>query len=146
MNSDQPLIAAAHRADAQTRAPGAERTVLPGGPPRPLGAKTAALHARRQQAAIDEAARRPARRRATDCVQLAGVRGTVTFLLRRTHSVLYVERGQRRPPSPSLTMAMVFHTADDFERWCDADPVRFDDPLLFCHLRQHGHELLQQPG
>ena len=34
-----------------------------------------------------------------------------------------------------------FIGAAQFERWCDADLVRFEHPLLYVSLKRDGHDL-----
>ncbi|MFT7773074.1 hypothetical protein [Roseateles sp.] len=37
---------------------------------------------------------------------------------------------------------MSFYDASDFDRWCESEPVRFDDPRLYALLCRLGHEVL----
>ena len=102
-----------------------------------LGPKAAVLQARRQQ--------RLATRPGTVSSSEAGVRlstsdAAVTFLMRGVGSALYLERTQRRPLGTHMVQSMIFDSADEFKRWCDAEPLRFDDPNLHLRLRRHGEE------
>ena len=62
------------------------------------------------------------------------------LVLKASGSALYVERIQRRPLGTHLVQCMVFASADDFARWCDAEPLRFDDPGLHQRLCRRGRE------
>lgn len=68
--------------------------------------------------------------------------GILVFALARTPSGLLIER--RNWPAAGLRTAqtMVFDDAKAFDRWCDTEPVRFDDPQLHTQLRREGHEVL----
>jgi hypothetical protein len=106
-------------------------------PARALGPKASLLQSRRQQR---DAARAGAHAAAREAVQLTTADAAVTFVLKASGSALYVERIQRRPLGAHVVQCMVFASADDFARWCDADPLRFDDPGLHQRLCRRGRE------
>ena len=106
-------------------------------PAQPLGPKAAALHARRML----HLATRPGRLHPL----CAGVRfstadAALSYLLRGVGSALYLERTQRRPLGTHIVQSMVFASLEEFMRWSDADPVRFDEPNLHHRLRRQGQE------
>jgi hypothetical protein len=37
---------------------------------------------------------------------------------------------------------ITFDTAAAFDRWCESEPIRFDEPALHDRLRREGHEIL----
>jgi hypothetical protein len=104
-------------------------------PVRPLGPKAALLHARRvsRKATAPDAA-------APDDAALASEDGAVSFVLAGTSGGLFIERTQRRPLGAQLVQAIVFGEMSAFRRWCDADPIRFDYPVLHGRLRSQGHD------
>lgn len=105
-------------------------------PARPLGAKRTALQLRRQC---------NGRRRsetAPDTLTLASTDGTVEFALRASPSGLLVQRTQRQAVGTRLVQCMVFGELGGFARWCESEPMRFEDPVLYDRLRRLGHEAL----
>lgn len=106
-------------------------------PARALGPKASQLQARRQQ----HGAARPGTDAAPrEALQLTTADAAVTFVLKASGGTLYVERIQRRPLGTHVVQCMVFGSADDFARWCDAEPLRFDDPGLHQRLCRRGRE------
>ena len=125
-------------------APRARRRRRPGQEQvRPLGPKAAVLHARRQRLSVAKAAARAARNAPAGEFILATEDGAFAFALRGSPCGLYVERTQRHPLGAHLVQSMIFNGSDAFLRWCAADPVRFDHPVLFGRLRRQGDELLR---
>lgn len=113
------------------------------GPGRPLGPKAALLHARRSGLKASKPAMAAAAATLTGGVLLASEDGAVSFVL--THAVdgLFIERTQRRPLGVHLVQSLVFENAAAFIRWCEADPIRFDHPVLYGRLRRQGDEHFQ---
>lgn len=95
----------------------------------------------------DRSRRRPAR---TDkVVQTARAEllerstdGVLSFRLTRRGAGLFVERAQVRPVAGQTLHVMIFDSEAEFERWCDADDLRFVYPQLFSGLRRSGSALL----
>lgn len=141
MNSFQlPVMATPTR--AALGVPTARRRIDPiDEPARRLGAKRAALQARRVAASGP-----------TDCRRMCGVEpGTlllvsnndlVTFFLRSTTFGLLMERTQRQVGGMCLVQTMVFPDPESFDRWCGFEPLRFEDGLLFGKLVRQGHAAL----
>lgn len=100
-------------------------------PARPLGAKRQALQTLRAQTAAQ-------------AVGLVANIASVAFDLRPTSNGLLVERTQSRALGACLVQTMFFKDLRMFERWCDAEPTRFDDPMRFSQLRRDGHEALSR--
>ena len=109
-------------------------------PARPLGAKRAALQLRRQSAPL--AAEAKDQRIGTGERTLASKDATVAFALRATAFGLLIERTQRQAVGTRLVQTMVFEDQSTFDRWCDSEPMRFEDPMLYDRLRREGREAL----
>jgi hypothetical protein len=101
-----------------------------------LGPKARRLHDRRKQRA-ERASSAVAEGRAGQC-RLATDDRALSYLLRRVDGGLYVERRQRRPLGADVTQSMVFATLAQFSVWCEAEPMRFDDPVLHNRLWRQG--------
>jgi hypothetical protein len=110
-------------------------------PARPLGVKRSALQAQRHRHSIT-AWRTALTRRAANSLGrvITSDNGTLAFAVIRTARGLMVER--RHWPAAGLRIAqtMVFDDVTDFDRWCDTEPLRFDDPQLHAQLLREGHE------
>ena len=106
-------------------------------PARALGPKAATLHARRQ---LHLAVRPDYRAQRRTSTRLSTADAALSYVLQGNGDALYVERTQRRPLGTVLIQSVVFSTQADFARWCDAEPLRFQDPVLHQRLRRHGEE------
>lgn len=78
------------------------------------------------------------RRRA---ISAEGRAGSVQFHLQRTAGGLYVEREDIPRRGLRTVQSLAFIDAGSFKRWCDADPIRFEHPLLHAQLKRAGCEL-----
>lgn len=112
-------------------------------PARPLGAKRFALQAQRQRHST--VAWRTSLTRNTKGSQgrvITSADGTLAFAVIRTASGLLIER--RHWPAAGLRVAqtMTFDDVTDFDRWCDTEPLRFEEPQLHAQLRREAHEVL----
>lgn len=110
------------------------------GPGRPLGPKAALLHARRSRLKVSQPAATPQSITVTDSVQLCSEDGAVSFVVTPRSDGLFIERTQRRPLGIHLAQSLVFEDLAAFVRWCEADPIRFDHPVLHSRLRRQGDE------
>lgn len=63
--------------------------------------------------------------------------GAVVVTMQCTPEGMFVERTIQRPGMSRVVQAVVFGTADQFRRWCDADQARFDYPLLYSSLARN---------
>ena len=108
---------------------------------RPLGEKRALLHAQRQRADKVRFVARPAAG-ADGALLLRTEDGAIAFVLRSAASGLTVERTQRRPLGACLVQTLLFTGREAFARWCEADTVRFDEPVLYDRLRREGDVLI----
>jgi hypothetical protein len=110
-------------------------------PARPLGPKIAALQLRRRRAQLGSlASKTPGR--AAQTVSLISNDGTVTFAICAASDGLLVQRTQCQALGAHLVQCLVFVDLATFTRWCDSEPVRFADPVLFARLRREGDEAL----
>ena len=69
--------------------------------------------------------------------------GEVWFRLQRHQGGLYVEREEIPRQGLRCLQSMYFREPDDFERWCEDDPVRFEHPRLHIDLKRDAALLLQ---
>lgn len=116
--------------------------------PRPLGAKRSALQAQRHRQSVVEwhvGLIRTARNAAPSSV-LISADGTTAFAISRTMSGLVVEKRHCPPVGPRTSHAMLFESEATFDNWCDAEPIRFHEPLLCDQLRRRGHAILALHG
>ena len=110
-------------------------------PARPLGPKRAALQLRRQRnAAPPVATKSQSTNEGTPA--LVSQDGSVGFVLRASLNGLLIERTLRRAIGARLVQCMVFGDPGTFDRWCESEPMRFEDPVLYDRLRREGHEAL----
>lgn len=70
--------------------------------------------------------------------------GSVTFTLAPTTSGVFVERVHLHSGSARVVHSAVFTKSESFLRWCDADSVRFDYPLVHVNLRRDGDALFRR--
>ena len=69
--------------------------------------------------------------------------GTIAFTLWRAPMGVFVERVQLRRGKGIVVHSTMFTDDRSFERWCDADTVRFEYPLVHVTLKRHGTTLLR---
>lgn len=70
--------------------------------------------------------------------------GTFGFRICRAQTGIYVERVQFRHGKGRVIQSIIFVDGRSFERWCDADSMRFEHPLVHANLRRHGNFLLDR--
>jgi hypothetical protein len=110
-------------------------------PARPLGAKRAALQEQRKRPAGKPHQPKSASDE-SGVLTLASRDETVAFTLRATSVGLVVERTQHQVVGTRLIQVIVFTDQPTFDRWCSYEPMRFEDALLYSHLRREGHAAL----
>lgn len=76
-------------------------------------------------------------------VSAEGGCGVLRFVLRRVAGGLYVEREEFPRRGTRTSISVEFADRQDFERWCNDDPSRFDNPLLHQRVRRDAEELWQ---
>jgi hypothetical protein len=73
--------------------------------------------------------------------------GQVSYRLQSTRHGLWVQRERcRQDRHERLIQSVIFANTEQFSRWCEADSVRFDYPLVFAAIARAGHHLLDQHG
>lgn len=78
--------------------------------------------------------------------QVSSPDGAVTFILKRTKAGVHVERRHEvKGPSQQrfASIQALFTTEEEFERFCEADTVRFDYPLTHEQLRREFNGLIE---
>jgi hypothetical protein len=87
----------------------------------------------------------------TNAQVLASCDGALMFAIHRVATGLMIEKRCWQPSGLRTAQMIFFRDVTGFDRWCDLEPLRFDDPLLHGRLRRYGHEALEthwasQPG
>jgi hypothetical protein len=137
MNAEPNVSTGDHAPDSGTPlTPGWANRHHAAQPARPLGPKASLRHARRQQRTSNPASDQASH----ETLRLSTRDALITLVMQRVGNALYVERTQRRPLGTHLVQSMVFETAEEFARWCDAEPLRFNDPPLHARLRRRAEE------
>jgi hypothetical protein len=67
--------------------------------------------------------------------------GAVEFKLARIRSGVFVERVQVRTGIARVVQSVLFIDDSSFNRWCDADAVRFSHPVIYVNLKRKGDAL-----
>lgn len=67
--------------------------------------------------------------------------GVVAVSLQRSRGGVFVQRALQRHGTARVVLAANFSTREAFHRWCEADALRFDYPLLSARLVRHADEL-----
>ena len=74
-------------------------------------------------------------------ISARGRTGLVQFHLQRTAGGLYVECEDIPSRGLRIVQSLAFSDPGSFGQWCDADPIRFEHPLLHAQLKRAGGEL-----
>ena len=109
--------------------------------PKPLGFKRSALQARKHRRAILEShisLLQPSE--VNDADVLASADGRTVFAISRATTALVIERRYCPREGLRISQLMLFDDETMFDRWCDNDPIRLEDPLLADQVRRRGHE------
>ena len=72
--------------------------------------------------------------------------GVIEFTLSPTSHGVFVERVQLRPGTARTVHSTLFYDERSFERWCDADAVRFEYPVVYINLKRDGDAFFRQIG
>lgn len=137
-NDCQPSAAAPPAARDASPPSGKRRLDRIDEPARPLGAKRAALQLRRLRNGVARDAARP-QPSGQETMSLMSKDGSVGFVMRASLNSLLVERTQHRALGARLTQCMAFGDQSTFDRWCESEPMRFEDAVLYDQLRREGH-------
>lgn len=74
-------------------------------------------------------------------VTAASADGVIAFRLELCAGWLHVERSQVHHGAGRVSQSMRFEDLPSFDRWCDADRLRFSYPLLYANLKRSGRAL-----
>jgi hypothetical protein len=69
--------------------------------------------------------------------------GVLEFRLASCTTGLFVERVEQRDHQARIVQSTIFSDAMAFDRWCDADTVRFDYPMLYVALKRNADNVLR---
>lgn len=67
--------------------------------------------------------------------------GVLRLDLRLVGAGLYMQRELHRPRAGRVTQANIFASRDAFRRWCDADSLRFQYPIVHARLMRVADQL-----
>ncbi len=68
--------------------------------------------------------------------------GVIEFRLEACDAGLYVERAEERDHRGRVVQSTIFSDAATFRRWCDADMIRFEYPVVYMSLKRNGDNVL----
>lgn len=68
--------------------------------------------------------------------------GTIAFSLKPVGARLFIERTHRRCAGTTAVQCLLIDGQEQFRRWCELEPTRFEHPVLFDRLRRYGNEVL----
>lgn len=105
-----------------------------------LGHVAATRQARRLKHAVKRLKTATAGSDSAAVLQLRTPDASLCFVVRCHANGLAVERRQRRPLHTHVVQWMLFADAAQFKRWCEAEPMRFEDPHLHQRLCRCGEE------
>lgn len=69
--------------------------------------------------------------------------GSIAFAFKRTHAGVHVARRQQLEDGSRVVHSSLFVTPEEFERFCDADPLRFEHPHTYLQARRVCFDLLK---
>ena len=70
--------------------------------------------------------------------------GAVCFALKATGDRLYIERTHRTGAGTMAVQCLLIGGREEFRRWCEVEPTRFEHPVVFDRLWRYGNEVLGQ--
>jgi len=144
MESDDIASTSGSRRSAAFRT--LHRKIDPIDSPRTLGAMRLALHDQRHRQDVADWHVGLLKTGDQGTCVLISSSGTVAFAIARSESGLFIEKRCCPPIGPRTSHAMLFKDISTFDRWCDLEPTRFDDPLLCDLLRRRGHDIFSAHG
>jgi hypothetical protein len=144
MDSDDIVTTSGSRRSAAFRA--LHRKLDPIDGPRTLGAKRLALREQRHRQDVADWHVGLLKTGSQGTCVLISCSGTVAFAIAKTPTGLFIEKRCCPPTGPRTSHAMLFEDRSTFDRWCDIEPTRFDDPLLCDLLRRRGHDIFAGHG
>lgn len=76
--------------------------------------------------------------------EVASPDGRIAFVFKRSRVGVHVERRQAMIDGSRVSYASLFATEEQFERFCDADPMRFEHPHTYLQAKRACHDLFRQ--
>lgn len=77
--------------------------------------------------------------------QISSPDGRLSFILARARTGVHIQRFEQLDKGSyagTVSLQMVFTTGDEFELFCQADEMRFKQPLVYHALTREFHDLL----
>ena len=74
-------------------------------------------------------------------VTVASPDGEVAFWLSTVGDKLFVQRTHRKVAGVVAVQCLLITELEDFRRWCEMEPTRFDHPVVFDRVRRYGNEV-----
>lgn len=74
--------------------------------------------------------------------QLSSRDGAIAFSLSSVGNRLFVQRTHRNRAGTVAIQCLVISDRDEFRNWCEVEPTRFEDPVVFDRLRRYGDDVL----
>jgi hypothetical protein len=68
--------------------------------------------------------------------------GAVCFALKVAGGRLFIERTHRSQAGRMAVQCLLIGGQDEFRRWCEVEPTRFENPIVFDRLWRYGDEVL----
>jgi hypothetical protein len=68
--------------------------------------------------------------------------GALSFSLRIAGGRLFIERTHRSRAGTMAVQCLLIGGQEEFRRWCEVEPTRFEHPVIFDRLWRYGDEVL----
>lgn len=68
--------------------------------------------------------------------------GAVSFAMKVTGTRLFIERTHRSQAGTMAVQCLLIDGREEFRRWCELEPTRFEHPVVFDRLWRYGDEVL----
>jgi hypothetical protein len=68
--------------------------------------------------------------------------GRMCFALKTTAGRLFIERTHRGEAGTIAVQCLLIGGREEFRRWCDVEPARFEHPVVFDRVWRYGNEVL----
>jgi hypothetical protein len=75
--------------------------------------------------------------------EVASSDGSIAFSFKRTRVGVHVERRQKLAEGSRVEYSTLFVTCEQFERFCSADPLRFEHPHTYSQAIRACHDLFK---
>lgn len=68
--------------------------------------------------------------------------GAVSFELKAAGGRLFIERTHRSEAGTMAVQCLLIGGREEFRRWCEVEPTRFEHPVVFDRVWRYGNEVL----